>query len=253
MIATSHGRRRSWKDSPKAKRIAATIALLLIAMFAVIRVRLEVARMSRDLALFNLAIDSKLRACALVKLRIDEIYSDAKVRDRATVVQKKTGRPVQFEITEQTTASLEFWLRRIRATHLQPFSATYKIALITVRFLWETLPRWRQILLDATELFGIDFHADTISVSVNRAPGWLPLRFGRRLLCRSFLRRFLAGDRHEHFLLTAGVAFLAGLESFAASAPPMLLRSASIKSTTFSPRDRSFAVMGLPARGWLMW
>jgi hypothetical protein len=67
-----------------------------------IRVRLEIARMWRDLALFNLAIDSKLRACDLVKLRIDEVCSGPMVRDRATVVQKKTGRPVQFEITEQT-------------------------------------------------------------------------------------------------------------------------------------------------------
>ena len=57
-----------------------------------IRVRLEIARMWRDLALFNLAIDSKLRACDLVKLRIDEVCSGTKVRDRATVVQKKTDR-----------------------------------------------------------------------------------------------------------------------------------------------------------------
>jgi len=54
-----------------------------------IRVRLEIARMWRDLALFNLAIDSKLRACDLVKLRIDEVCSGSMVRDRATVVQKK--------------------------------------------------------------------------------------------------------------------------------------------------------------------
>ncbi len=79
-----------------------------------LRVRLEVAHMWRDLALFNLAIDSKLRACDLVKLRIDEICSGATVRDRATVVQKKTGRPVQFEITEQTRTSMEVWLRMIR-------------------------------------------------------------------------------------------------------------------------------------------
>ena len=81
-----------------------------------IRVRLEIARMWRDLALFNLAIDSKLRACDLVKLRIDEVSSGAKVRDRATVVQKKTSRPVQFEITEQTRTSLEVWLQILRTT-----------------------------------------------------------------------------------------------------------------------------------------
>ena len=81
-----------------------------------IRVRLEIARMWRDLALFNLAIDSKLRAYDLVKLRIDEVCSGPMVRDRATVVQKKAGRPVQFEITEQTRASLEVWLQILRTT-----------------------------------------------------------------------------------------------------------------------------------------
>ena len=58
----------------------------------------------------------KLRACDLVKLRIDEVCSGPMVRDRATVVQKKTGRPVQFEITEQTRASLEVWLQILRTT-----------------------------------------------------------------------------------------------------------------------------------------
>ncbi len=81
-----------------------------------IRVRLEIARRWRDLAFFNLAIDSKLRACDLVKLRIDEVCSGGKVRHRATVVQEKTGRPVQFEITEQTKASLEVRLRVLRTT-----------------------------------------------------------------------------------------------------------------------------------------
>jgi hypothetical protein len=62
-----------------------------------IRNRLEVAHMWRDLALFNPATDSNLRACDLVKLRVDETWSGARIRDRATVVQKKTGRrPVQI-------------------------------------------------------------------------------------------------------------------------------------------------------------
>ena len=60
-----------------------------------IRVRLEIARSRRNLAIFNLAIDSKLRACDLVKLRLDDICSGTKVRQRATIVQKKTGRPVR--------------------------------------------------------------------------------------------------------------------------------------------------------------
>jgi integrase len=79
-----------------------------------IRVRLEIARSWRDLVIFNLAIDSKLRACDLVKLRIDDICSGAKVQHRATIVQKKTGRPVQFEITEQSRNSVEAWLPMLR-------------------------------------------------------------------------------------------------------------------------------------------
>jgi hypothetical protein len=59
-----------------------------------IRVRLEIARSRRDLVIFNLAIASKLRACDLVKLRLDDICSGVKVRHRATIVQKKTARPV---------------------------------------------------------------------------------------------------------------------------------------------------------------
>ena len=72
-----------------------------------IRVRLEIARSMRDLVIFNLAIDSKLRACDLVKLRLDDICSGTSVRRRATIVQKKTGRPVQFEISEQSRNSVE--------------------------------------------------------------------------------------------------------------------------------------------------
>src|SRR6476660_1896491 len=66
--------------------------------------------------IFNLAIDSKLRASDLVKLRLDDICSGAKVRHRATIVQKKTGRPVQFEITEQSRTSVEAWLPMLRTT-----------------------------------------------------------------------------------------------------------------------------------------
>ena len=65
-----------------------------------IRVRLQVAHRTRDLALFNLALDSKLRACDLVRLGVDDVALNGRVRTRATVLQRKTGRPVQFEITE---------------------------------------------------------------------------------------------------------------------------------------------------------
>jgi integrase len=75
-----------------------------------IRVRLQIEGRKRGLALFNLAIDSKLRACDLVALQLEDVCVGGRVRDRATVIQKKTGRPVQFEITEQTRSSIRDWL-----------------------------------------------------------------------------------------------------------------------------------------------
>ena len=72
-----------------------------------IRVRLEMSASARDLALFNLAIDSKLRASDLVRLKIEDVCSGRLVRDRGVVIQRKTGRPVQFEITEVTRQSVE--------------------------------------------------------------------------------------------------------------------------------------------------
>src|ERR1700730_13715580 len=74
-----------------------------------IRVRLQLEGRKRHLALFNLAIDSKLRGCDLVRLQTDDVCVSGRVRDRATVTQKKTGRPVQFEITEQTCNALAEW------------------------------------------------------------------------------------------------------------------------------------------------
>src|SRR5262249_14806044 len=70
-----------------------------------IRIRLQLEHRARDLALFNLAIDSKLRGCDLVRLQVEDVCAGGRVRDRATVIQKKTGRPVQFEITEQTRSA----------------------------------------------------------------------------------------------------------------------------------------------------
>lgn len=76
-----------------------------------IRVRLQLSNNIRNLALFNLAIDSKLRACDLVKLRVRDIAHGEQVAPRAIVMQQKTQRPVQFEITEQTRESLVRWIR----------------------------------------------------------------------------------------------------------------------------------------------
>jgi integrase len=78
-----------------------------------IRVRLQLEQRARDLAMFNLAIDSKLRGCDLVRLQVGDVCAGGRVRDRATVIQKKTGRPVQFEITEQTRTSIQAWLPEV--------------------------------------------------------------------------------------------------------------------------------------------
>src|SRR5664279_2537466 len=65
-----------------------------------IRTRLQIAGRARDLALFNLAIDSKLRGCDVVSMKVEDVAPHGYTVDRATVRQRKTGRPVKFEITE---------------------------------------------------------------------------------------------------------------------------------------------------------
>jgi integrase len=76
-----------------------------------IRARLQPEKHTRDLALFNLAIDSKLRGCDLVDLRVDDVAPNGYSVDRATVRQTKTGRPVRFELTEVTRQALDNYLR----------------------------------------------------------------------------------------------------------------------------------------------
>ena len=75
-----------------------------------IRIRLQLAGNSHDLALFNLAIDSKLRACDLVNLKVTDVAQGGRVQSRARVLQQKTKQPVQFEITAQTRQSLDDWI-----------------------------------------------------------------------------------------------------------------------------------------------
>lgn len=77
-----------------------------------IRIRLQLADKTRDLALFNLAIDSKLGGCDLVSLRVCDIAHGKAVLPRTMVMQRKTHRPVQFEITEQTRQSASAWIEK---------------------------------------------------------------------------------------------------------------------------------------------
>jgi len=76
-----------------------------------IRTRLQLARRRRDLALFNLAIDSKLRACDVVRLKVEDVAPHGTVIDRTTVRQRKTGRLVKFESTEQTRQAVDDYLK----------------------------------------------------------------------------------------------------------------------------------------------
>src|SRR3984957_1452773 len=77
-----------------------------------IRVRLQIASRCRELALFNLAVDSKLRACDLVQLRVRDVCHGQSMASRALILQQKTQRPVQFEITEPTRGAVSAWIKK---------------------------------------------------------------------------------------------------------------------------------------------
>lgn len=76
-----------------------------------IRVRLDLAVNHRDLALLNLAIGSKLRGCDLVKMKVVDVMASGQIKERASVLQSKTQKPVRFEISEGTRASLATWMK----------------------------------------------------------------------------------------------------------------------------------------------
>jgi integrase len=100
-------RRTPWN---KGKLIGAKPPLRPKHVWAV-RTRLMVEGRTRDLAMFNLAIDSKLRGCDVVALKVDDIAPNGYAIDRATVRQRKTGRPVKFELTDQTRQAVDDYLR----------------------------------------------------------------------------------------------------------------------------------------------
>jgi integrase len=95
----------------KGRLIGPTLPLKLAEIWA-IRIRLQLAARPRDLALFDLAIDSKLRSCDLVRLRVQDLAQGGRAACRASVLQQKTSRPVKFELTEQTRESVEAWIAR---------------------------------------------------------------------------------------------------------------------------------------------
>ena len=85
-----------------------------------IRFYLDEHRRLRDKAMFDLAIDSKLRGCDIVKMKIGDIAVGGSIRNRATIIQQKTGKPVQFELMADARKSLLAWLER-RGGHIDDF------------------------------------------------------------------------------------------------------------------------------------
>ena len=128
MSAKTLDHRDAWN---KGRLVGQKAPLRLNEIYA-IRVRLQISGRTRDLALFNLAIDSKLRACDLVRLRVSDIRRASQILRRAMVMQQKTQTPVQLEITEQTRLAVDLWIseralgpgdylfpsRVLRSTHL---------------------------------------------------------------------------------------------------------------------------------------
>ena len=112
-VTKSQGHGAPWN---KGKLLGQKPPLKLKEIWA-IRIRLQLDHRTRELALFNLAIDSKLRGCDLVGLRVHDIAQASQVARRAIVMQEKTQRPVQFELTEQTRDAVAAW---IAAAHLKP-------------------------------------------------------------------------------------------------------------------------------------
>lgn len=119
-----------------------------------IRVRLQLQHRAKELALFNLGFDSKLRGCDLVALRVRDVCHGVQVANRGTVMQQKTHRPVQFEITQTTRESVAAWIREagLKSEDFLFPSRLHASAHIGTRQYARILHHWVQdIGLDTTE------------------------------------------------------------------------------------------------------
>lgn len=106
-LPTVTPKRKAWNKG----RIVGQKRPLLPKQVWAIRARLELANNLRDLVLFNVAIDSKLRGCDLVRLSVVDLVKEDRVRERVSIIQSKTKRPVQFELTENTRESVLAWVK----------------------------------------------------------------------------------------------------------------------------------------------
>ena len=93
----------------KGKLVGQKLPLKLEEIWS-IRIRLELANNLRELTMFNLALDCKLRACDFIKLKVLDIAHGATIQSRAMFIQQKTGSSVQFELTPKTRKSLQEWI-----------------------------------------------------------------------------------------------------------------------------------------------
>ena len=149
-MESSSTARRCQEPWNKGKLVGQKLPLKLKDIWAV-RIRLQIADRVRDLALFDLAIDSKLRACDLVRLRVRDVAHGERVTARAIVMQQKTQRPVQFEITEQTREAVARWIerRRLQAEEFLFPSRLHRSPHLSTRQYARIVDRWvREIGLD---------------------------------------------------------------------------------------------------------
>ena len=118
-----------------------------------IRIRLQMLHRTRYLALFNLAIDSKLRSCDLVRIRVADVAHSGRVLSRATVLQQKIKLPVRFELTEQTRDSMQAWItaKGLRATDYLFSSRRGRHRHISTRQYARIVDSW-------VSLIGLDHH-----------------------------------------------------------------------------------------------
>jgi integrase len=137
-----------------------------------IRTRLQIARRTRDLALFNLAIDSKLRGCDVVSLKVEDVAPNGYTVDRATIRQRKTGRPVKFEITEQTRQAVDDLLVASRSEPIDYlFRGQRRGAHLTTRQYARLLSEWLSLIGLDPSLFGTHSLRRTKATLIYRKTG----------------------------------------------------------------------------------
>ena len=152
-----------------------------------IRTRLQMDRKTRDLAMFNVAIDSKLRGCDVVRLKVEDVAPCGLTVDRACVRQRKTGHPVKFELTEQTREAIDAYIKA-KQKHLGEYlfeSRGRPDRCISTRQYSRLVSRWiSSIGLDA-RLFGTHSLRRTKATLIYRRTGNLT---GRSALARPRLK-----------------------------------------------------------------